>query len=133
MPCPLFEPLRKVTEPRTPSPRLPLLYEFEGICHAGETDVSPDHRFHYCNRGNAQGNCASFPEDYAISAIRFSVTSRTPQILTVLMLEEHNHWPGARKTIEFLIEQRQLQPQISDICRHAQILNFCVSYLEKTK
>lgn len=131
MPCPLFEPVARVIQERVPAPRLPLIHEFEGICHAGERKIDPDHRFHYCNRGNANGNCANFPATMALTAIRFSVTARTENSLTVLMVEEQNHWPDAWKTIDFLIYEKRVDPDISDVCRRAQMLRFCESYLEQ--
>jgi len=131
VPCPLFEPIAKVISGRVPAPRLPLINEFEGICHAGEGKIDPEHRFHYCNRGNAKGNCASFPASMALTAIRFSVTARTASALTVVMVEEHNHWPSAWRTIDFMISEKRVTPEISDVCRRAQILRFCDSYLDK--
>jgi hypothetical protein len=130
VPCPLFEPLAKVVPARDPEPRLPLIHEYDGICHAGEERIDPEHRFHCCNRGNAKGTCASFPANLALTAIRFSVTARTASALTVLMVEEHNHWPGAWKTIDFMISEKRVTPEVSDVCRRAQILRFCDSYLE---
>jgi len=132
VPCPLFEPVARVIQVRVPAPRLPLIHEFEGICHAGEGHIDPEHRFHYCNRGNAKGNCPSFPESLALTAIRFSVTARTGNLLTILIVEEQNHWPAAWKTIDFMIDEKRIQPEVSDICRRAQILRFCDSYLEET-
>jgi len=128
--CPLFEPIARVLPQRFPASRLPLIHEFDGICHAGERGIDPEHRFHYCNRGNAQGNCESFPASMPLTAIRFSVTAQTARALTVLMVEEHNHWPGAWKTIDFMIHEKRVEPEISDVCRRAQILRFCDSYLE---
>jgi hypothetical protein len=129
VPCPLFEPRGRVSEPRTPSPRLPLIYEFDGICHAGQPMATADQRFQYCNRGNAKGNCANFPNSLAITAIRFTVTARSANRMTVMMVEEHNHWPGAWRTIDFMLEEKRLDPEISDVCQRAQILCFCNAYL----
>jgi hypothetical protein len=122
-----------VLEARVPAPRLPLLFEFEGVCHAGEMAILPHHRFHYCNRGNAKGNCASFPSASKVTAVRFTVTAVTSHSLTVLVLEEHDHWPGVHRHVDFLIDEQRLQPDIADICRRAQVLTFCRSYLEKIK
>jgi hypothetical protein len=105
--------------------RLPLLFEFEGVCHAGDDLPTPEQRFRYCNRGN----CALFPESVAISAVRFDVTSQTASLLNVLVLEEENHWPRAWSTFEFLIHDRRLRPEIEDICRRAQVIQFCLGYL----
>ncbi len=113
-----------------PAPRLPLIQEFEGICHGGEPVISPDHRFHLCNRGNANGTCASFPAGLGVTAIRFSVTACTATALTLLVVEEHNHWPGAWQTVQFCLEEKRLYPEVRDVCRRAQIRHFCESYLE---
>ena len=130
MPCPLFEPKSKVVQPRIPAPRLPLLNEFEGICHAGENVVDPEHRFHFCNRGNAREACSSFPKSLNVSAVRFTVTAATGQILTVLVIEEENHRPANWFKIDFMIEDQRLEPEIGDVCRRAQLFHFCASYLE---
>lgn len=129
MPCPLFEPRQRVSPPREVTIRLPLLFEFEGVCHAGGNAPTPEQRFRYCNHGYAKGNCVRFPESVAISAIRFDVTGQTASLLTVLVLEEENHWPRAWSTFEFLIHERCLRPEIEDICRRAQVLQFCLAYL----
>jgi len=133
MPCPLFEPRTKVSPARVPAPRLPLIEEFEGICHAGETVIDPEHRFKFCNRGNAAGECRSFPPGLAISAVRFTVTRITPRTLSVLVVEEQNHWPSAWSRVDFIIDEQRLEPEINEVCRRAQVFHFCVSYLEKTK
>jgi hypothetical protein len=131
MPCPLFEPLRKIHPTQEHLPRLPLIYEFEGICHAGEPLIHPLHRFHYCNRGNAKGNCPSFPNELALTAIRLNVTGKTPQTLTIVVVEEESHWPRAWASFSFLIAENRLEPEIEDSCRRAQVFQFCLSYLEK--
>ncbi len=131
MPCPLFEPQRRVIQATDAQSRLPLLYEFEGVCHAGENGITPIHRFHYCNRGNARGYCESFPATMPLTAVRFNVTGRTPAVLTVLVMEEENHWPRIWSTFEFGIADGHLQPEIEDTCRRAQLFHFCRGYLER--
>jgi len=131
MPCPLFEPRTKAVPQQIPPPRLPLIYEFEGMCHAGETAVSPENRFNYCNRGNAKGACTLFPADLTLSALRYTVTRATPTALTVLVIEEEDHWPRSCNAIEFNIAESLLSPEIPDVCRRAQLFHFCLSYLEK--
>jgi hypothetical protein len=131
MPCPLFEPKRKADPALDSGARLPLVYEFEGICHAGENIMDAAHRFHYCNRGYAKGNCLNFPTAISLSALRFDVTGRTPSILSVLVIEEENHWPRAWTRFSFSIQDGHLEPEIADVCRRAQVFQFCLSYLEK--
>lgn len=131
MPCPLFEPRTKAIPQQYPPPRLPLIFEFEGICHAGETAVSPENRFNYCNRGNAKGACNFFPAGLPLSALRYNVTRVTPEVLTVLVIEEENHWPGSCNAVEFTIAELRFEPEVTDICRRAQLFHFCLSYLEK--
>jgi len=133
MPCPLFEPRAKVELPRVPAPRLPLLHEFAGVCHAGESNIDPQHRFQYCNQGNAKGRCPSFPATVALSCVRFAVIRLTEQTLTVLVVEEENYCPKAWSTIDFLIHDQRLEPEISNVCRRAQVFHFCLGYLENTK
>jgi hypothetical protein len=130
MPCPLFEPRRKLDSDH-PLARLPLIYEFEGICQATGEAAPALYRFQYCNRGNARGECPHFPADQMVSAVRFNVTAKTSERLSVLVIEEENHWPRATRQIDFRIGEERLEPEIEDVCRRAQIFRFCQSYLEK--
>ena len=133
MPCPLFEPCTRVVQPPETTARLPLIFEFEGICHAGDEAPNALHRLRYCNHGNARGHCASFPAAQAVSAIRFDVTATTPRMLSVLVIEEENYWPRSWSNFDFVIAEERLEPEIEDICRRAQVFQFCRSYLEKFK
>jgi hypothetical protein len=133
MPCPLFEPRSRVRPASASDPRLPLIYEFEGVCHGGESVIEPEHRFKYCNRGNARGNCGNFPSTLLLSAIRFAVTSMTAETLSFLVVEEENHWPKSLKKVDFLISEKRLTPDIADSCRRAQAFHFCLSYLDRVK
>jgi hypothetical protein len=131
MPCPLFEPQVRITrlQPEIII-RFPLLYEFEGVCHATGHAPPPDHSLRHCNHGYAKGHCASFPDALAISAVRFSVARQTPSELTVLVLEEENHWPRHWAAVEFSIQDHRLCPEIEDTCRRAQIIQFCCAFLK---
>lgn len=131
MPCPLFEPRSRVANASEAFARLPLLYEFDGVCHGGDEVPTAEQRFHYCNRGNAKGHCRSFPSELATSAIRFNVTAKTAQKLTVLVVEEQNHWPRTWAQFNFWIGEERLEPEIEEVCRRAQVFQFCRSYLEK--
>jgi hypothetical protein len=93
--------------------------------------VDPLHRFHYCNRGNAKGNCPSFPKELTLSAVRFTVAGKTPLSLRVVVVEEEDHWPRAWTQFDFLIVEERLVPEIEDVCRRAQVFQFCRSYLER--
>ncbi len=110
--------------------RLPLIHEFEGICHAGGAEKDAEHRFKYCNHGYAKGHCGSFPENVALSAIRFTVMSRDASSLAVVVVEEQDHWPRSWRRVEFQIQDGRLVPEIDDTCRRAQVFQFCLSYLE---
>ncbi len=129
MACPFFEPRTKVE--RDNRARLPLLFEFDGICHAGEPEIAPEHRFRLCNHGNVKGLCGHFPSEHPVSAIRFTVSAESENSLAVLLIEECDYWPKAWQPFEFLIHERALRPEFDDGCRRAQALQFCTSYLEK--
>lgn len=110
--------------------RLPLIHEFEGICHAGQIDTSAEQPFKFCNHGYAKGHCASFPESVSLSAVRFSVVSRTDSSFTVVVVEEEDHWPRSWSSFEFVIQDGRIVPAIEDNCRRAQVFQFCLSYLD---
>jgi hypothetical protein len=133
MPCPLFEPIRRVDHEDSWNARLPLLFEFEGICHGGEEAIDEERRFRFCNRGYARSYCKSFPTHVENSAIRFSVVEATAATVTVLVIEEEDHWPKRWTKTEFVIAEARLEPEIEDGCRRAQTIQFCLSYLDKTK
>jgi hypothetical protein len=137
MPCPLFEPREKIPAAPEFRARLPLIFEFKGICHAAAAEPLAEytegsaHSAACCNQGNAKGICSKFPSDLPVSAIRFDVTTRTPLALTVLVMEEENYWPRTWNKFDFVIAEQRLEPEIEDICRRAQVFHFCRSYLEK--
>jgi hypothetical protein len=131
MPCPLFEPLRMAAKPYAPDARLPLLAEFEGICHAGGGAEQPSHRFQFCNRGYAKGNCPNFPSDYPVSAVQFNVIARADTNLSIAIIEEQDHWPLKWRTIEFHSADGSLCPEIEDVCTRAQAIYFCRTYLAR--
>jgi|GEM_PF-1896182 len=136
MPCPLFEPQRRVSPASEGTARLPLIFEFEGLCHAGNQSIDALHSFRYCYHGNAEGHCDNLPgsplSGSALpSSLRFDVTARTESMLSVLVVQERNYWPLAWSRVEFLIEDGRIMPEIEDVCRRAQVFHFCRSYLEK--
>lgn len=131
MPCPLFEPQKKTELAQSPLGRFPLLFEFEGACGSTTPKGGDQQHLQICNLGYAKGRCSRFPDDFPVSAVRFHVTAKTAQVLSVLVLEEADHWPYFSYPIKFLIAEGRLDPEIEDRCRRAQIFQFCRSFLEK--
>ena len=143
MPCPYFEPLRVVTDPLHATARLPLIDEYEGLCHAyTELLHAPaELRFRYCNHGYSQGGCQRIPvpevrssdvRAYGVrSCARFNVVRRSEATLNLLCIEEQNHAPLRWQPVEYSILQDRLSVEINDICLAAQLLAFCRSYLKR--
>jgi hypothetical protein len=133
MPCPYFEPQRVAAEPTHSNARLPLIEEFDGVCHAGAqlSPVQPSTRLRFCNHGNARGQCAHFPAADAPSAFRFDVLRRSAANLDVLFVEESLYAPVAWRALTFTIESGRLDPDPADRCQRAQLLAFCRSYLRR--
>lgn len=129
MPCPLFEPRERLILASDSAARFPLLAEFAGICHAD----GKEHSTRFCNHGNAKGECSRFPDEMPVSAVRFDVTAKTSRALTILVIEEQNHWPHAWSRFQYLIAEERLEPEIEEICRRAQVFHFCRNYLGKFK
>jgi hypothetical protein len=128
MPCPFFEPRAPLASPADIVIRYPLIFQFGGICHV----TGGEHSSRDCNHGNAKGHCFHFPLAMPVSAIRFDVTAHTELSLTVLMVEEENHWPRSWSKVNFDIAGERLEPEIADLCRRSQLLHFCRSYLEQS-
>jgi len=132
MPCPYFEPrtVRKVA--RFEGVRLPLIDEYEGLCHAGgkgtcEPEAS---QLAQCNHGYARGMCARFPQNLASSAMRYSVTSRTAEEITLIWVEEQDHTPARWGTLRYsLAEDRAIGPEETSTRVLTQALAFCRSFL----
>lgn len=130
MPCPFFEPRRRIATASEIVLRFPLIFEFEGLCHAAPATPAPASTYH-CNHGNPKAGCPVFPAASPVSAIRFHVARQTPQSLTIVVIEEQNHWPRSSTSIDFEIAAERLVPDIDDLSRRAQTIHFCRSYLEK--
>jgi hypothetical protein len=133
MPCPYFEPQRIVAEPTHLNARLPLIEEFDGVCHAGldPLPIQAATRMRLCNHGNASGQCAHFPAGDNRSAFRFDVLRRSAASLEVLFVEESLYAPVSWHPLTFLIGSERLDPDPADNCQRAQLLAFCRSYLQR--
>ena len=133
MPCPYFQPRRVASDPRHIGARLPLIEEYDGLCHASGAAlaVPPELRFPYCNHGYSRGSCDRFPAGELRSGIRYTVVRRTPAALEILYVEEQNYVPLAWHSIQYFPDNDRLEPQLSDECIRAQLVAFCHSYLKR--
>jgi hypothetical protein len=113
MPCPYFEPRQALPQPTYPSARLPLIDEYDGVCHA-RTEALPveaEGRLRFC--------------------FRFDVVQRSVAGLELLFIEEAFFAPLAWRRLQFVIDGERLEPDPADPCERAQILAFCRSYLRR--
>ena len=133
MPCPCFEPQRVAANRRNFGGRLPLLDEYDGLCHAvpNPFESPPDLRFRCCNHGNSRGTCALFPAGEPRSSIRFDVLKRTTGALELLYVEECSYAPLRWTAVRYSTASGDLEPDLADVCVRAQALAFCRSYLER--
>jgi hypothetical protein len=134
MACPYFEP-QNIASPAThPGARLPLIDEYDGLCHAGEASFLPAaaHRFRHCNHGNVQGGeCSHFPAGDVPGCMRYQVEGRGPLHLELLIIEERQHWPHAWQRVQFEISGEIFRPPLPGQVVQAQALAFCRSYLKR--
>ena len=117
--------------PRTPGGRLPLIDEYDGICHAGP-DLGPAPealRFRCCNHGNSQRSCPAFPIHEKRSCLRYEVIAHEAGALRVLCIEEQEYAPVNWFAIRYAIKDAHIDPEPADLCVRSQILAFCLSYL----
>jgi hypothetical protein len=133
MPCPYFEPQRVSTDPSHAGARLPLIEEYDGVCHAhAETLTAPsDLRFRYCNHGYSSGVCQRLPAANAPSCLRYNVTRRSESTLDILCVEEQNYAPLRWQSVAYSITSDCLSAEVKDACLAAQLLAFCRSYLKR--
>ncbi len=134
MPCPYFEPLTPVVHVTHPNARLPLLDEYDGLCHADAAGLPPppDARFRCCNHGYSRGVCERLPDDREMrSAMRYNVVAHTAAILEVLCVEELNHSPGRYFTLTYDVSACALHTAAIDPVTRAQVAAFCRSYLKR--
>lgn len=133
MPCPCFEPENIAPDRQHPKARLPLLDEYDGLCHASGHPVSAPAslRFRCCNHGYSRGVCEHFPATEVRSSIRYNVTRSTQTVLEVICVEEKDYAPLRSHSVEYLVTTAQLIPEIDDPCIRAQLLAFCRGYLTR--
>jgi hypothetical protein len=134
MPCRYFEPLQIVPIPFHPNARLPLIDEYDGVCHACPDPVAvpADSRFAGCNHGNRGKLCGRFPADSDPSVLRLTVATKDSDALEILAIEESDHRPIRWRTVRFLLRSEELMPDPGGICERAQLIAFCRSYLKRS-
>jgi hypothetical protein len=133
MPCPFFEPQQPAHPSSHTSARLPLLEEYDGLCHAtGEATAIPKAiRFRGCNHGNQDERCSQLPQQYSREVLRFTVLKTTDTGLELLVVHEADHVPVRWESVSFCFSSQQLHPDFIEICKHAQVLAFCRSYQKR--
>lgn len=130
MPCRYFEPLHLAADRQYVGARVPLLEEYDGVCHAAGLPVEAEFRFSCCNHGYGR-DCGRLPAGAATLLYRYTVAARTGDGLEVLCIEEQQFAPQAWQRVMYVQEGERLEPEISDPCMRAQIVSFCRSYLKK--
>ena len=133
MPCPYFQPKQVAAEPKHPGARLPLLDEYDGLCHATRErlPIPEQVRFRCCNHGYSRGACERFPADESRSGLRYDVVRRTGTGLEVVCVEEKDYAPLHWQSIRYFPDTQRIEPELNDICMEAQLLAFCQSYLKR--
>jgi hypothetical protein len=133
MPCSYFEPQRIAQRMQHQAGRLPLLDEYDGVCHAGNELLAapPELRLRCCNQGYSHGVCQRYPTHKSHSGMRYSIIQRSDTVLDVLCIEEQDYTPIWWREVKYLIPDCRLEPEITDICMRAQVLAFCRSYLDR--
>lgn len=133
MPCPYFEPQRVATRPLQSTARLPLIEEYDGLCHAHAelTSAPADLRFRCCNHGYSRGSCERVPVADVRSSARYNVVRRSESTLNVLCIEEQNYAPLRWQAVEYSIASDRLMVEVKDVCLAAQLLAFCRSYIKR--
>jgi hypothetical protein len=132
MPCPFFEPQHVAEHPHNAAARLPLLEEYDGVCHAGEHQVRvpPELRFRCCNHGYSQGVCTAFPSTEKRASLRYTVTRSDSNIIQLMLITECDYAPLNWQSLEYLVGPESIRPDVADPCLRAQLLAFCRSYLK---
>ena len=133
MPCPYFEPRHIARNPAHPNARLPLIEEYDGVCHAGaeSAPVPEAARFRCCNHGYSQGECGRMPAAEKNSCSRFGVLRRADDCLDLIYLEEQDYAPARMQRIRFSISTGALDPEVTEPCARAQVQAFCRSYVRR--
>lgn len=139
MPCPFFEPRAITARATYRNGRLPLLDEYDGLCHLNPNGPLPAHpsvRFSGCNHGNVSGVCTEVKQHSALAAerrpiLRFSLARREAAAVQVVVIEERDFAPVRSHTVTFRPAFESFEPELPDRCRRAQLLAFCRSYLAR--
>ena len=131
MPCPFFEPQKVVERPTRVNARLPLIGEFTGLCHAGETPVVAPAGllFAACNQGYSRGTCVHFPSQETRSALRYSVVAQTDCVIDLLCIEEADYAPLQWKRLQYRIAEGELSPETTPLLMRAQAVAFAREHL----
>jgi hypothetical protein len=131
MACPHFEPQRATQQAKHPAARLPLIDEYDGICHAGDgqSEIPASARFRFCNHGYSRGECGQEVSATAPSCIRFELTGCEEASLEMLVIEEQDYAPVRWSKVTFKTADDRIEPDIADPCVRAQVRAFCHSYL----
>ncbi len=131
MPCPYFEPRNALVPPGQTNTRLPLIDEYDGLCHAASEPIEApaELRFRCCNHGYSRGCCERFPSSEARSAVRYSVLRHSRNTLDLICIEEQNYAPLRSRTVRYFLTSERLEPELDDACIQAQAVAFCRSYL----
>ena len=132
MPCPYFEPTQVAGDPQSAFGRLPLIAEYNGVCHRDGSAIkgrSPL-RFEGCNQGRWHAECPHNNQMDSRVSRRFTVRARTETTLVVLVLEEVDHAPVRWREVVYLPAENAFTELIDSAAESAQIRAFCASYLQ---
>lgn len=133
MACPFFEPSHVISNPRHPSARLPLIDEYDGLCHAATTPIQApgERRFECCNRGYPYPQCSLFPMGDGPHCLRYSILEQSACAVRLVLIEERDYSPLAWRTVQYSITTEELMPEVVDACARAQVIAFCRSFLKR--
>lgn len=133
MPCPYFEPQQVAEQPQHATARLPLIEEYDGLCHATRDllAVTPEIRFERCNHGYSRGLCQRFPAGELRSSIRFTIVREDERTIDLICIEEQDYAPLRWRSVQYFFQSECITPELSDRCIHAQVLAFCRSYQKR--
>lgn len=133
MPCPFFEPRAITPAPRHAHARLPLIDEYDGLCHARPQllPAPPERRFDCCNHGYSGRLCDLFPPGRPSSCFRYTVVAQSSAALEILCIEEQHYAPVRWFSARYSLATGALDPEPADDPMRAQALAFCRSFLER--
>ncbi len=116
-----------------PFGRIPLIEEYDGLCHAAAEPVTAPEsaRFRWCNHGNSNGCCPVFPVHEVRSCLRYEVVERKEVALRILCIEEQAYAPLRWYQVQYICADGSLHPEPDDGCVRAQVIAFCRSYLAR--